>query len=147
MFGMKVHSSAKKRNMLRSQPSVVSSSASSHARKLWRLPHHVFANVLELPLRSDADVSVEETPTSFRFIAAANGIPNGVRAHSFEILPGISRIVIKGTDGGELVAGQFFIGADLWRFRLPAWTWPAMATAVCSGGKLVVTVPKTTAGK
>ncbi|KAK4281181.1 hypothetical protein QN277_012704 [Acacia crassicarpa] len=146
MFGMKVHSSAKKRNMFRSQPSVDSSSGSSNARKLRRVPH-VFANVLELPLRSDADVSVEETPTSFRFIAAANGIPNGVRAHAFDILPGITRIVVKGTDGGELVAGQFCLGLNLWRFRLPAWTWPAMATAVCSGGKLVVTVPKTTAGK
>ncbi|XP_028762179.1 uncharacterized protein LOC114720675 [Neltuma alba] len=146
MFAMKFHPSSKKRNTLCPQSSVVSSSASSNAKKLWRLPH-VFANVLELPLRSDADVSVEETPTSYRFVAAANGIPNGVRAHAIEILPGMTRIVVKGMDGGELVAGQLRLGLDLWRFRLPAWTRPATATAVCSGGKLVVTVPKTTAGK
>lgn len=141
MFAMKVHPSTKKRNTLRSQHAVVSS-ASSNAKKLWRLPH-VFANVLELPLRSDTDVAVEETPHSFRFIASAKGIPNGVRAHAIEILPGMTRIVIKGIDDSELMVGQLHLGLDRWRFRLPAWTKPAMATAVCSGGKLVVTVPKT----
>lgn len=141
MFGMKVHPSAKKRNTLRSEHAVVSST-SSNAKKLWRVPH-VFANVLELPLRSDADVSVEETSHSLRFIASANSLPNCVRAHAIEILPGMTRIVVKGTDGGELMVGQLHLGLDLWRFRLPACTRPAMATAVCTGGKLVVTVPKT----
>jgi len=141
MFAMKGHPSAKKRNMLRSQQGVVASS-SSNAGKLWRLPH-VFANVLELPLRSDADVSVEETPQSFRFIASANSIPKGVRAHAIEILPGMTRIVIKAADGRELMVGQLHLGLHLWRFRLPAWTSPAMASAVCTGCKLIVTVPKT----
>lgn len=142
MFGSKMNPSpAKKRNMLRSQHGVVSS-ASVNAKKLWRLPAHVFANVLELPLRSDADVSVEETTDSFRFIAAAAAIPGGVRAHAIEILPGMTRIVIRGSDGSELMVGQLHLGLDLWRFRLPASTRPATATAVCSGGKLVVTVPK-----
>lgn len=147
---MKIYPSSKKLNPAfhyRPQPSsLASSSVPNNTKKLWRLPH-VFANVLELPLRSDADVTVEETPSSFRFIAAANGLPNGVRAHAVEILAGMTRIVIKCTDGGELVAGQLCLGLDVWRFRLPAWTRPSMATAVCSGGKLVVTVPKTTVGK
>lgn len=134
MLAMKVHPSAMKRN-LRSQHAVVSSSSG----KLWRLPH-VFAKVLELPFHSDADVSIEETQQSFRFVAAANNISNGVRAQAIEILPGITKIVVKGMDGGgDLQVQQ---GLDLWRFRLPAWTRPEMTTAVCSGGKLVVTVPK-----
>jgi hypothetical protein len=71
----------------------------------------------------------------------------GVRAQAIEILPGITKIVIKRFDGGDVaVAGQqekrLALGVDLWRFRLPPWTQPERVTAVCSGGKLVVTVPK-----
>ncbi|KAI4349494.1 hypothetical protein L6164_010077 [Bauhinia variegata] len=139
MFSIKINPSANNRNM-RSQHAVVSTTSTT--KKLWKLPH-VFAKVLELPFRSDDDVSVEETPHSFRFIAYANNIniSNGVRAHAIEILPGMTKIVIKGMDGADLQQSQFQ-PLDLWRFRLPAWTRPEMTTAVYSAGKLVVTVPK-----
>lgn len=123
---------------------------SSKSKKLRRLPH-IFANVLELPLPSNADVSVEETPHSYRFAAMANNINIGkgvgVRAHSIQILPGITKIVIKTMDGRDVVNGQIRLPLDLWRFRLPPSTLPEMATAVCSGGKLLVTVPKCTANR
>lgn len=149
---MKVHPFAKKRNNQRSQNAVVSSTLpSSNSKKLWRLPH-VFANMLELPFHSHADVSIEETPHFLRFVASCNNSLNtfnanagGVRAHTIEILPGITKIVIKGMDGSDVtVAAQqhLRLGVDIWRFRLPSWTRPEMVTAVCSGGKLVVTVPK-----
>jgi len=124
----------------RSQRGVVSSAPT---KKLLRLPH-VFSKILELPCPSDDDVFVEETPQSFRFVASCNA--GGVRALAIEILPGITKIVIKRMDGTDVaVAGQRqygSLGVGLWRFRLPPWTQPEMVTAVCSGGKLMVTVPK-----
>ncbi|KAK7277630.1 hypothetical protein RJT34_22645 [Clitoria ternatea] len=140
MFAKKVKPSAKKSSH---QYGVVSSTQSSNAKKLWRLPH-VFAKMLELPFPSDDDVLVEETPQFYRFVAKCNA--GGVRAHAIEILPGITKIVIKRIDGGDVTVAQQHhhtrLGSDLWRFRLPPWTQPEMVTAVCSGGKLVVTVPK-----
>ncbi|KAE9589189.1 hypothetical protein Lal_00000561 [Lupinus albus] len=144
-----------KRNNQRSEHGVVSSSTPTpNSKKLWRLPH-VFANMLELPFHSNADVSIEETPRFLRFTASCNNNINlfnvnaaGIRAHTIQILPGITKIVIKGMDGTDVtVAGHqhhqhLRRGVDIWRFRLPAWTRPELVTAVCSGGKLVVTVPK-----
>ncbi|XP_061359083.1 uncharacterized protein LOC133303219 [Gastrolobium bilobum] len=149
---MKINPFAKKRNNnQRSQYGVVSSAPTSNTKKLWRLPH-VFAQTLELPLPSDADVSYEETPQFLRFVASCNQInmfnasASGVRAHAIEILPGITKIVIKRMDGGDVTLAcqqlHHRLGVDLWRFRLPSWAQPEMVTAVCSGGKLVVTVPK-----
>lgn len=155
MFAKKVNPLAKKR----SQHGVVSSVPNANPKKqLWRLPH-VFAKMLELPFPSDADVLIEETPQFFRFVASCSksstkafgcGYGGGVRAHATEILPGITKIVIKRMDGRDVaVEGhqqqqqQPRFGVDLWRFRLPPWTQPEMVTAVCTGGKLVVTVPKT----
>ncbi|KAK7355828.1 hypothetical protein VNO80_15090 [Phaseolus coccineus] len=116
---------------------------SSVPNKLLRLPH-VFSKILELPCPSDHDVFVEETPQFFRFVASCNA--GAVRALAIEILPGITKIVIKRMDGTDVaVAGQrqhVSLGVGLWRFRLPPWTQPEMVTAVCSGGKLMVTVPK-----
>ncbi|KAK7393521.1 hypothetical protein VNO78_22079 [Psophocarpus tetragonolobus] len=125
----------------RSQRSMVSSTStpSSNAKKLLRLPH-VFAKILELPFPSDDDVFVEERPQFYRFVASCNA--GGVRPLAIEILPGITKIVIKRMDGGD-VAVEGNPGLGQWRFRLPPWTQPEMVTAVCSGGKLVVTVPKT----
>lgn len=115
------------------------------SNKLRRLPH-VFARVLELPIHSDADVSVKETSGSFCFTAAATttedtNITSDVRAHTIEIFPDMTKIVIRGTDGGDF---SFLdkLEHDLWRFRLPASTRPEMATARCCRGELVVTVPK-----
>ncbi|KAG4995935.1 hypothetical protein JHK82_026755 [Glycine max] len=129
----------------RSRRGVVSSLPSSNAKKLLRLPH-VFAKILELPFPSEDDVSVEETPQFFRFVASCNA-DGGVRALAIDIFPGITKIVIKRMDGGDVaVPGQqqqqVPSGFGLWRFRLPPWTQPEMVTAVCSGGKLMVTVPK-----
>jgi len=134
----------------RSQHGVVSSTPNVNTKKLWRLPH-VFAKMLELPFPSDADVSIEETSQFFRFVSSCSKMDifnaGGVRAHAIEILPGITKIVIKRIDGGDVVVvGQqerrSSLGVDLWRFRLPPWTQPERVTAVCTGGKLVVTVPK-----
>ncbi|CAL0320567.1 unnamed protein product [Lupinus luteus] len=149
MLSMKPNSP--KRNNQRSQYAVVSS-LTPNSKKLWRLPH-VFANMLELPFHSNADVSIEETPRFLRFTASCNSNidlfnanAGGIRAHTIQILPGITKIVIKGMDGSDVtVAGyqhQQRRGVDIWRFRLPAWTRPELVSAVCSGGKLVVTVPK-----
>ncbi|XP_027367617.1 uncharacterized protein LOC113873614 [Abrus precatorius] len=141
MFSKKVNLFIKKR----SQHGVVSSTPCSNSKKLYKLPH-VFAKMLELPFSSDADVLIEETAQFFRFVASFNMLnanAGGVRAHVIEILPGITKIVIKRMDGGDVtVAGKQQHRLDLWRFRLPAWTQPEMVTAVCIGGKLVVTVPK-----
>ncbi|CAJ1969327.1 unnamed protein product [Sphenostylis stenocarpa] len=135
MFAKTVNPFAPKR----SQPGVVSSAPN----KLLRLPH-VFAKILELPVPSEDDVFVDETPQFFRFVASCNA--GGVRARAVEILPGITKIVIKRMDGGDVsVAGErqdVSLGVGLWRFRLPPGTQPEMVTAVCRGGKLVVTVPK-----
>ena len=154
MFTMKVHPSSKKRtnnHHQRSQNAVVSPNPASNLnnKKLWKLPH-VFASVLELPFRSDDDVSIDETTQFLRFVASCkcNKINAkgscGVRAHAIQILPGITKIVIKGMDGGDRFTEQYGYGGtvDVWRYRLPPWTLAEMATAVCSRGKLVVTVPK-----
>ncbi|KAL1367369.1 hypothetical protein HN51_046828 [Arachis hypogaea] len=139
---MKVHPSSKKRTNHRSQNAIVSSNPNpNNTKKLWRLPH-VFASVLELPLHSDDDVSIDETTQFLRFVAwckCRGSSSCGVSAEAVEIVPGITKIVIKGMDGGDCFAQQCYG----FRFRLPPWTRPEMATAVCSGGKLVVTVPKT----
>ncbi|KAF2285402.1 hypothetical protein GH714_003540 [Hevea brasiliensis] len=91
------------------------SSGGSH-KKLRRLPH-IFSRVLELPFRSDADVSVEENPDCFRFVAETDNIGD-VRAHTIEIHPG---------------------SLKSW---LPESTRPELASAVLEDGELIVTVPK-----
>lgn len=132
---MKVHPAPKKQNMKTNQYGVAS-------KKLRRLPH-VFARVLELPIRSTVDVSVQETSDSLRFIVSTTTNNNKdksnmsqVRAHTIKILPGMTKVVIKGMGGGD---DEF----DVWRFRLPPSTRPKMTSVRFSGGELlVVTVPK-----
>ncbi|XP_052185162.1 uncharacterized protein LOC127796800 [Diospyros lotus] len=141
---MKVHPAPKKRNIaLRYDITSTLSQASALAcrqKKLRRLPH-IFAKVLELPFHSDADVLVEETVDCFRFIANTDGaIGDDVRAHTVEIYPGVTKIVIRGANVLDLSLGELEL--DMWRFRLPASTLPEQATAACIGGELVVTVPK-----
>ncbi|XP_074584854.1 uncharacterized protein LOC141840698 [Curcuma longa] len=105
--------------------------------KLRRLPH-VFSKVLELPLSADADVSVYEGPRGFRFVAAADGLDGrGVRAHAVRIHPGVMKVVVRNG-----AAAWDDLELDRWRFRLPPSTNPALATAECNNGELVVTVPK-----
>lgn len=134
----KVHPSLKKRNIS------FNVASSSTPKKLRRLPH-VFAKVLELPFHSGADVSVQETSHSFCFtVAVSPNDDNMVRAHTIEIYPGVTKIVIKRTDGGDLSSAVNEVGDhfDKWRFRLPASTRPELASATCTGQELVVTVPK-----
>ncbi|KAK7391063.1 hypothetical protein VNO78_19384 [Psophocarpus tetragonolobus] len=107
-------------------------------KKLRRLPH-VFSRVLELPFRSDADVAVEEAPDCFRFVAETDGIGD-VRAHTVEIHPGVTKIVVR--DGGSVELSLDQLELDMWRFRLPESTRPELASAVFVDGELIVTVPK-----
>ncbi|KAJ8527249.1 hypothetical protein K7X08_029726 [Anisodus acutangulus] len=108
-------------------------------KKLRRLPH-IFAKVLELPLHSDADVSIEETSDSLRFVITTDDIRDNIRAHIVEIYPGVTKIVIRGDNVFD--SSLPGLELDLWRFRLPAVTVPELATADYSDGELVVTVPK-----
>ncbi|KAL4308128.1 hypothetical protein GQ457_01G001970 [Hibiscus cannabinus] len=111
-------------------------------KRLRRLPH-LFNRVLELPFRSDADVEVEESADRFKFVAEMDGwIGDVVRAHTVEIHPGITRIVIRPSD--NLVRSYTLddIELDMWRFRLPEMTRPELASVTYDDGKLIVTVPK-----
>ncbi|KAI3801011.1 hypothetical protein L1987_29111 [Smallanthus sonchifolius] len=122
-----------------------SAAVNARQKKLRRLPH-IFAKVLELPFYSDADVSVEETPNSFKFVVDTDvDIGTDIATHTTEIVPGVIKIVSHiGVRVGRLI-GSFPINElELkdWRFRLPASTHPELATAAFSDGELVVTVPK-----
>ncbi|KAK4257956.1 hypothetical protein QN277_007477 [Acacia crassicarpa] len=107
-------------------------------KKLRRLPH-VFSRVLELPFRSDADVTVEESPDFFRFVAVTERIGD-VQAHMVEIHPGVTKVVVR--DSGSLELSLDEMDLDIWRFRLPESTRPELASAVFVDGELIVTVPK-----
>uniref|UniRef100_A0A7N0U0H6 Uncharacterized protein n=1 Tax=Kalanchoe fedtschenkoi TaxID=63787 RepID=A0A7N0U0H6_KALFE len=106
-------------------------------KKLRRLPH-IFEKVLELPLGSNANVDVQESPESFRFCAAADGLGEEIRTEAIQIFPGVTKVVIR----GESVIVDDGLEIDLWRFRLPECTRPDMASAAYMGGELVVVVPK-----
>ncbi|XP_012487171.1 uncharacterized protein LOC105800526 [Gossypium raimondii] len=146
---MRIHPLPKKRNITiqyemnprttRSQAETLLTGGSN--KKLRRLPH-IFSRVLELPFRSDADVAVEESPDCFKFVAETDGrIGDVVRAHTVEIHPGVTKIVIRSNslvDFGLLDDLEL----DMWRFRLPETTRPELASAVYEDGELIVTVPK-----
>lgn len=108
-------------------------------KKLRRLPH-VFSRVLELPFKSDADVSISETSNCFRFVAKTDGISDEFRADMVQIHPGVTKVVVREIRALELPFDELEI--DMWRFRLPETTVPELATAAFTGGKLIVTVPK-----
>lgn len=112
----------------------------NHHKKLRRLPH-IFSRVLELPFRADADVEVEEGPGFFRFVAETDGIGSDVRAHTVEIHPGVTKIVVRPNGSLELLSLDQ-LELDMWRFRLPESTRPELASAVYADGELIVTVPK-----
>lgn len=142
---MKIHPVPRKRNIT-IQFGTDAGNPSSEAqtllgisgKKLRRLPH-VFSRVLELPFRSDADVAVEEAADCFRFVAETEGIGE-VRAHTVEIHPGVTKIVVRDGESLELSLDQLEL--DMWRFRLPDSTLPELASAVFVDGELIVTVPK-----
>ncbi|KAJ8541150.1 hypothetical protein K7X08_001966 [Anisodus acutangulus] len=131
---MKVHPVPRKRNDI-----VSTFSPACRQKKLRRLPH-IFAKVLELLFHSDADVSIQETSVSLRFIIPTDDVGNNVRAHKVEIYPGVTKIVILGDNVFD--SSLSGLELDLWRFRLPAVTVPELATAAFSDSELVVTVPK-----
>ncbi|CAN0856838.1 hypothetical protein LINGRAHAP2_LOCUS6594 [Linum grandiflorum] len=137
---MKVHPMPKRRNnvTIRGDGGDLSSSGGGN-KKLRRLPH-IFNRVLELPFRSDADVSVEESTDCFRFVAEADDVGE-VRAHTIEIHPGVTKIVIRPNGYFELPSLDD-LELDMWRFRLPDSTRPELASAVFMDGELIVTVPK-----
>ncbi|KAJ0264735.1 Heat shock protein [Hirschfeldia incana] len=112
-------------------------------KNLRRLPH-IFNRVLELPLRSEADVSVEERHDCFRFVAETEGLCGGggeMRAYVVDIHPGITKIVVR-TNGLSLGLSLDELELDVWRFRLPETTRAELVTVVCVDGVLIVTVPK-----
>ncbi|KAJ4894304.1 hypothetical protein Rs2_21098 [Raphanus sativus] len=110
-------------------------------KNLRRLPH-IFNRVLELPLRSEADVTVEERPDCFRFVAETEGVCGGeMRAYVVDIHPGITKIVVR-TNGLSLGLSLDELELDVWRFRLPETTRAELVTVVCVDGVLIVTVPK-----
>ncbi|GMY27386.1 hypothetical protein FCV25MIE_22628 [Fagus crenata] len=143
---MKVHPMPKKRNITiqyhinsRNPFSEAQALLGLSSKKLRRLPH-VFSRVLELPFRSDADVSVEENPDCFRFIAETDDDIGEVHAHTVEIHPGVTKIVVR--ESGSLELSLDDLELDMWRFRLPESTRPELASAVFVDGELIVTVPK-----
>ena len=115
----------------------------SRQKKLRRLPH-IFTRVLELPFRSDADVSVTETSDHLRFAVTTGDAGDDVRTQTIQLQPGVTKVVIRGRNFLDLSLDGVGVGVDLdlWRFRLPASTLPEMASAAYSDGELVVTVPK-----
>jgi len=108
-------------------------------KKLRRLPH-VFSRILQLPLRSDADVSVEEEPTCFRFVAETDSSLGHVETHTLHIHPGVTKIVVRASHSLHFSLDD--LHPDIWRFRLPESVVPELATAVFVDGELIVTVPK-----
>jgi hypothetical protein len=137
---MKVHPLPKKRNITIQFYPLTSSAGGSQNKKLRRLPH-IFSRILELPFRSDADVSVEENPDCFRFVAETDDNIGDMRAHTVEIHPGVIKIVIRPNGYLEL-SSLDDLELDMWRFRLPETTRPELASAVLADGELIVTVPK-----
>lgn len=145
---MKIHPTPKKRNITFQYD--ISSSLSEAAntlstipvsgrqKKLRRVPH-IFNRVLELPFRSDADVSIQETHDCFRFVVATDEVGEDVQAQTIDICPGVTKIVIRGS---RILTELDELELDMWRFRLPLSTRPELATAVYTNGELVVTVPK-----
>ncbi|PPD74167.1 hypothetical protein GOBAR_DD28909 [Gossypium barbadense] len=137
---MRIHPLPKKRNITiqyemnprttRSQAETLLIGGSN--KKLRRLPH-IFSRVLELPFRSDADVAVEESPDCFKFVAETDGrIGDVVRAHTVEIHPGVTKIVIRSNslvDFGLLDDLEL----DMWRFRLPETTRPELVECCLRG--------------
>ncbi|KAM7475453.1 hypothetical protein LguiB_022696 [Lonicera macranthoides] len=89
---------------------------------------------------SDANVFIEETSDSLRFTVPTDEIGDEIRAHTVEIYPGVTKIVIRGNNVFDLSIHE--LDLDVWRFRLPEFTSPELASAIYGDGELVVTVPK-----
>ncbi|KAD4584465.1 hypothetical protein E3N88_22066 [Mikania micrantha] len=97
---MKVHPAPIRRNIAVCHdfsPLSTATGVICRPKKLRRLPH-IFAKVIELPFYSDADVSIQETSESLRFVVDTDDdIGADIAAHTIEIYPGVTKIVIGGT--------------------------------------------------
>lgn len=100
----------------------------------------MFSKVLQLPLNSDAHVSVEERSDCFIFVAGFDCLASGnPEVLIVEPHPEIKKVLIRG--GGDRVLFDE-LEVDVRRVRLPDNAWPEAANAACHGGRLVVNVPK-----
>lgn len=126
-------------NPLSQAETLLSGFSDNNNNKLRRLPH-VFSRILQLPLRSDADVSVEEAPTFFRFVAETDSSLGYVETHTLHIHPGVTKIVVRASQSLQFSLDD--LHPDIWRFRLPESVVPELTTAVFVDGELIVTVPK-----
>lgn len=88
-------------------------------------------------------MAVEENGESFRFIVTSDEAMafQEARAEIVEISPGLIKVVIREAKSRPRFSMDE-LESDIWRFRLPSSTLPALSTAVYSDGELVVTVPK-----
>lgn len=112
---------------------------SASAKKLKRLPH-LFGRVLELPVDAEALVDVEEDDAVYRFSVPVSGlVADQIRAEVIEIVPGATKVVIRGAE--NLAVALEDVEIDFWRFRLPPGTVPDETTATYEDGCLIVTVP------
>ncbi|MCO5601760.1 hypothetical protein L7F22_055885 [Adiantum nelumboides] len=115
-------------------------------KRLRRLPH-IFSRTLELPVRSDSRVEVQEDSSAFTFkVALPSPLPalDRIRAQIIHIIPGITMVCVAGV---QLVTAHLEeLDIPLWRIRLPESSLPEASTAACDGdGLLVLTVPKSSA--
>ncbi|XP_039146865.1 uncharacterized protein LOC120284131 [Dioscorea cayenensis subsp. rotundata] len=116
-----------------------------HHKKLRRLPH-LFSNTLELPLQRDTDVVVHSGLTSLWFTVAMKEGWKEIQAHPIEILPSMTKLVIRDCEGGDPKAGCADIKVDRWRCRLLDSARPCLATARVIDRELILTVPLGTDG-
>ncbi|KAJ0960114.1 hypothetical protein J5N97_000108 [Dioscorea zingiberensis] len=143
---MKVHPIPKRRNIsiqyhsrsplsLKPRPSSASPTRSSAASpRLQPRPRAPFS--APTPTSSS-----RRTPTASRFVAETESFGHDVRAHTVEIHPGVTKVVVRERgSAAELTLDELEL--DMWRFRLPESTRPELARAVLSTGELIVTVPK-----
>ncbi|KAL4558256.1 hypothetical protein LXL04_036454 [Taraxacum kok-saghyz] len=114
-------------------------------KQLRRLPH-IFSQILELPLRSHANVFIEDRSDCFQFtsIIEENTFVGQLMVHVMKIHPEVTKVVIRGKNGMGREVGLWLDKSDcnVWRYRLPETSQPELTTTVVVGNILTVTVPK-----
>eukprot|EP00252_Welwitschia_mirabilis_P012311 TRINITY_DN2730_c0_g1_i2.p1 TRINITY_DN2730_c0_g1~~TRINITY_DN2730_c0_g1_i2.p1 ORF type:complete len:210 (-),score=35.41 TRINITY_DN2730_c0_g1_i2:320-949(-) len=106
-------------------------------KQLKRLPH-VFCRVLELPVRSDASVTIEEADDCFRFIGNVGCRSKDFRVEILKIIPGVVKVLVKESAGKGLEIEDL----ERWRVRLPSSTLPELSHVEYRDGVVIVRVPK-----
>ncbi|KAL4557706.1 hypothetical protein LXL04_035893 [Taraxacum kok-saghyz] len=114
-------------------------------KQLHRLPH-IFSQSLELPLRSHANVFIEDRPDCFQFtsIIEDNTFVGQPMVHVMKIHPKVTKVVMRGRNGVGREVGLWMDKSEVnvWRHRLPETSQLELMTAVIVGKILTVTVPK-----